>query len=107
MAVEDEIEEEEEEEEEDVDEEVALKFYFGELRDQLVVKVIQNEDDESDRDLTFEWAITDVQKSYIDLQLTFNKPIDVTAQDMLEVTLNFEEFESGLPNQQVQTFMTK
>lgn len=26
---------------------------------------------------------------------------------MLEVTLNFEEFESGLPDQQVQIFMTK
>ena len=101
------VEEEEEEEDQDVDEQVALKFYFGALRDLMVVKVIQNEDDESNRDLTFEWAITDVQRGHIDMQLTFEVPINVTPQDTLEVTLIFEEFESGLPNQQVQIFMTK
>ena len=73
----------------------------------IVVKALPNEEDESDKDLSFELEIAQVDKSFIELQLSFTSPIDVSPQDVLEVTLNFEEFEPGLPNQQVEIYMTK
>ena len=44
-----------------------LKFYFGELEDKLVVKVLPREDDPDAEKLKYTWNIISVQKTEIKL----------------------------------------
>ena len=86
FAVDEVIDDEEDDEVDEVEEEETdrgLKYYFGQLEDLLVVKVIGNEDDESNRDLSFDWKLQEVSGSQIILKLTFTDPINVTPQDVL------------------------
>ena len=86
FAVDEVIDDEEDDEVDEVEEEETdsgLKYYFGQLEDLLVVKVLGNEDDESNRDLSFDWKLQEVSGSQIILKLTFTDPINVTPQDVL------------------------
>ena len=80
------IDDEKDDEVDEVEEEETdsgLKYYFGQLEDLLVVNVLGNEDDESNRDLSFDWKLLEVSGSQIILKLTFTDPINVTPQDAL------------------------
>ena len=86
FAIDEVIDDEEDNEADEVEEEeieTGLKYYFGQLEDLLVVKVLKNEDDESNRDLSFDWNLQEVQGSQITLKLSFTDPINVTPQDVL------------------------